>query len=77
MFKTILTSFINPTHELCLMAKKIDWDDLEKEFEPLYGTVGKPSIPIHYRVLTQQRNDKNKVYSIHEPDVLCILRRDF
>ena len=25
-----------------------------------------------YRVLTQQRDDKNKVYSIHEPEVLCI-----
>jgi transposase, IS5 family len=46
MFKTVLASFINPNHELCLLAKKIDWDGLEKEFEPLYGTVGKPSIPI-------------------------------
>ena len=46
MFKTMLTSFINPQHELCLLAKKIDWDGLEKEFAPLYGTVGKPSIPI-------------------------------
>ena len=27
-----------------------------------------------YRVLTQQRNDTNKVYSIHEPDVLCIAK---
>jgi transposase, IS5 family len=46
MFKTVLTSFINLNHELCLLAKKIDWDGLEKEFEPLYGTVGKPSVPI-------------------------------
>jgi len=46
MFKTVLTSFINPEHELCLLAKKIDWDKLEKEFASLYGTVGRPSIPI-------------------------------
>src|SRR4030042_2646542 len=46
MFKTVLTSFINPQHELCLLAKKIDWDFLEKEFSPLYGEVGRPSIPI-------------------------------
>jgi IS5 family transposase len=46
MFKTVLTSFINPEHELCLLAKKIDWEYLEKEFEPLYGEVGRPSIPI-------------------------------
>ena len=25
-----------------------------------------------YRVLTQQRDDSNKIYSIHEPEVLCI-----
>ena len=46
MFKTVLTSFIHPEHELCHLAKKIDWDSLEKEFAPLYGTVGRPSIPI-------------------------------
>jgi IS5 family transposase len=46
MFKTVLVSFINPEHELCLLAKKIDWDYLEKEFAPLYGNVGRPSVPI-------------------------------
>ena len=46
MFKTVLVSFINPDHELCLLAKKIDWSGLEKEFAPLYGTVGRPSVPI-------------------------------
>jgi IS5 family transposase len=46
MFKTVLTSFIHPEHELCLLAKKIDWKDLEEEFAPLYGKVGRPSIPI-------------------------------
>ncbi len=25
-----------------------------------------------YRVLKQQRDDTNKIYSIHEPEVLCI-----
>jgi IS5 family transposase len=25
-----------------------------------------------YRVLTQKRDDSNKVYSVHEPEVLCI-----
>ena len=37
MFKTVLTSFINPQHELCLLAKKFDWVILEKEFAPVYG----------------------------------------
>jgi transposase, IS5 family len=46
MFKTVLTSFIHPEHELCLLAKKIDWKSLESEFELLYGTTGRPSVPI-------------------------------
>jgi IS5 family transposase len=46
MFKTVLKSFIHPQHELCLLAEKIDWGSLENEFEPLYGKVGRPSIPI-------------------------------
>jgi IS5 family transposase len=46
MFKTVLVSFIHPEHELCLLAKEIDWDNLEKEFAPLYGKVGRPSVPI-------------------------------
>ena len=46
MFKTVLTNFIHPEHELCLLAKKIDWESLEKEFAPLYGKVGRPSVPI-------------------------------
>ena len=25
-----------------------------------------------YRVLTQQRDDSNKIYSVHESEVLCI-----
>ena len=46
MFKTVLTSFIHPEHELCHLAKKIDWKSLEEEFGPLYGKVGRPSVPI-------------------------------
>src|SRR5512145_2656527 len=46
MFKTVLTSFIHPDHKLCLLAKEINWDSLEKEFAPLYGSTGRPSIPI-------------------------------
>jgi transposase, IS5 family len=28
------------------LAREIDWVSMEKEFEPLYGSVGRPSIPI-------------------------------
>jgi IS5 family transposase len=46
IFKTVLASFINPQHELCLLAEKIDWESMEKAFAPLYADVGRPSIPI-------------------------------
>jgi len=46
IFKTVLTSFIHPEHEFCLLAKKIDWKELEEEFVPLYGKVGLSSVPI-------------------------------
>ena len=46
IFKTVLVSFIHPEHELCLLAKKIDWQGLEDEFAPLYRNVGRPSVPI-------------------------------
>ena len=46
MLKTVLKSFLNPQHELCLSTNEIDWDYLEKEFTALYGEVGRPSIPI-------------------------------
>jgi IS5 family transposase len=46
MFKTVLTSFIHPDHKLCLLSKEIDWASLEKGFSPLYGSTGRPSIPI-------------------------------
>jgi transposase, IS5 family len=50
MFKVPLVSFIHPEHELCLLARKIDWDAFDKDFEPLYGTVGRPSVPIRRMV---------------------------
>lgn len=46
MFRPVLSSFINPQHELCLLAKEIDWACLEKDFAPLYEELGRPSIPI-------------------------------
>ena len=41
----------------------------EETTAPYYDTLN-----VLYRVLTQQRNDTNKVYSIHEPTVHCIAK---
>lgn len=155
MYKTVLLNLINPEHELCQLAKKINWEQLEKDLEPNYSRIGRPSVPIRtivglrppfdpsdfvhfrkrmgedgmqrifkesillfskeelkkevklekqfyrltvkihnslvnrmdpengehddifdlmYRILTQKRNDSDKVYSIHEPEVHCIAK---
>jgi len=41
---------IDNKHELALLADRIDWDYFEKEFSPLYGAVGQPSVPIRLMV---------------------------
>ncbi len=47
IFKVPLVSFIREDHELCLMAKKINWDLVEKDFMEYYCLDnGRPSIPI-------------------------------
>jgi len=46
MYKTVLLSFINQEHELCQLAKKIDWDSLEKDLTPYYSEVGRPAVPV-------------------------------
>lgn len=47
LFKIPLVHFINKSHELCLLADKIDWADLESSFSVYYTEDnGRPSIPI-------------------------------
>lgn len=47
IFKIPLIHFINKSHELCLLADKIDWNDLESSFSVYYTEDnGRPSIPI-------------------------------
>jgi transposase, IS5 family len=38
--------FIDPDHELCRLAKKINWDNVEKDFARFYSTKGAPSVPV-------------------------------
>ena len=47
VFKIPLDLYIDQNHELCLLSKKIDWDQVEKDFSEYYCTNnGRPSIPI-------------------------------
>jgi IS5 family transposase len=46
VFAPSLELMLNPNHELVLLAKKLDWDDLERRFAGLYASSGRPSIPV-------------------------------
>src|SRR5215469_11660182 len=51
MFRPMLCDFIDPGHELVLLADKVDWGYFEREFEPLYcSNNGAPSVPIRLMV---------------------------
>jgi transposase, IS5 family len=41
-----LIHYIDPEHTLCILAGKIDWPSVEKEFTPYYSKRGAPSIPV-------------------------------
>lgn len=58
LFQPNLSDFINPRHELCLLAKKIDWAEFEADFASFYSTVGCPAKPIRLMVgLKMQETD--------------------
>lgn len=46
MFKTVLSNLVHPDHELCQLARKINWDQLEKDLAPYYAQVGRPAVPV-------------------------------
>ncbi len=48
LFKPLLIDFIDMSHELVLLAQKIDWDSLEKELSGYYSDIGQPSMPIRF-----------------------------
>ena len=50
MFRPMLRDFINPHHELVLLADAIDWQYFENEFKPYYSENGAPSVPIRVMV---------------------------
>jgi len=50
LFNPLLTDFIDTSHQLVLLAKKIDWIYFEKEFAKFYSHTGQPSMPIRFMV---------------------------
>lgn len=50
LFLANLDEFINPKHELCLLADQIDWELFENQFASLYSETGAPAKPIRLMV---------------------------
>ena len=50
IFRPFLQDFINPDHELIILAHAIDWSYFEQEFAPLYSKTGQPAMPIRLMV---------------------------
>ena len=50
LFNPLITDFIDMSHELVLLAKKIDWNYFEKEFSEFYSHTGQPGMPIRFMV---------------------------
>lgn len=50
IFRIPLVQFIDLEHPLCILARKIDWDSVEKDFGNYYKNFGRPSIPIRKMV---------------------------
>ena len=50
LFLPNLTDFINPNHQLCWLADKIDWQQFETDLASLYSMVGTPAKPIRRMV---------------------------
>ena len=50
LFLPNLSEFINHNHELCLLAKAIDWQKFETEFSPFYSKIGSRAKPIRLMV---------------------------
>jgi len=46
IFRTPLIQFIKPDHETCILADKIDWDGVSKDFKGYYKDFGRPSVPL-------------------------------
>ena len=51
IFDVALESFIDMNHELVLLSKQIDWEEVESEFSEYYcADNGRPSVPIRTMV---------------------------
>jgi len=39
-------NFIHPEHEVCQLARRIDWEQPVKDLTPFYSEVGRPTVQV-------------------------------
>ena len=45
IFSTPLVQFIDLNRPICILARKINWEEVEKDFTVYYSKMGAPSVP--------------------------------
>lgn len=50
LFKSRLDNMIDIEHQLCVLAREIDWNWIDQEFSDLYADQGRPSVPVRTMV---------------------------
>jgi len=45
-----LLQFIDLNRPICILARKTDWDEVERDFSEYYSSIGAPSVPIRKMV---------------------------
>ncbi len=50
------------------------FEDMVGQLDPAPKQSYYETFDLLFSVLTQKKDDKNKIYSLHEPDVLCIAK---
>jgi transposase, IS5 family len=50
VFRVPLVSIINMEHELVLLAGRIDWELVDRDFSVYYPELGRPAVPVRKMV---------------------------
>ena len=46
IFHTTLMQFIDLNRPICILTRKIDWEEVERDFSGFYSSIEAPSVPI-------------------------------
>ena len=50
IFNTPLVQFNDLDRPICILARKIDWEEVESDLSRFYSSIGAPSVPIRKMV---------------------------